>query len=193
MGPKLQVLQGGARGERDELRELYERHGAAVRARCSYLLGDRFEAEDAMHDVFARAWRSLAEFRREASPSTWLMRIATHHCLNLLRARKAQWREELEQLARIRPVGDDGRISIEGRDLVRALLGRFDEETQAAAIHYYVDEMTLEEVGALLGRSIPTVRKRLAEFAKVAREELGQLSRRDAAAASGEAGRGRER
>ncbi len=185
MGPRLQVLEGGARDAQDELRLLYERHGAAVRSRCLYLLKDRFEAEDAMHDVFARAYRNLAEFRSEASPYTWLIRIATHHCLNLIRARKAQWRQEVEQLAKVRPVGDDGRISIEGRDLIRALLGRFDEETQAAAIHYYVDEMTLEEVGQVLGRSIPTVRKRLAEFAQVAREELERITARENAGRQG--------
>jgi DNA-directed RNA polymerase specialized sigma24 family protein len=40
------------------------------------------------------------------------------------------------------------------------------------AIHYYVDEMTLEEVAALLARSVPTVRKRLGEFAAVCGKEL---------------------
>ena len=57
------------------------------------------------------------------------------------------------------------------RDQVRKLLARFDLETQAAAIHYHVDEMTLEEVAALLGRSVPTVRKRLEEFAAAAGKE----------------------
>ena len=55
------------------------------------------------------------------------------------------------------------------RDQVRKLLGRFDLETQAAAVHYHVDEMTLEEVAALLGRSVPTVRKRLEEVASAVR------------------------
>jgi DNA-directed RNA polymerase specialized sigma24 family protein len=53
------------------------------------------------------------------------------------------------------------------RDEVRKLLGRCDLETQAIAIHYHVDEMTLDEVAALLGRSVPTVRKRLGDFARI--------------------------
>lgn len=185
MGPRLEVLQGGGGEPRDELRVLYERYGASVRSRCLFLLEDRFEAEDAMHDVFARALRHHAEFRAEASPYTWLIRIATHHCLNLLRARRAKWHDEVERLAKLRPVGDDGQVAIEGRDLIRALLGRFDEETQAAAIHYYVDEMTLDEVGRLLGRSVPTMRKRLAEFARVAREELERITVREGGGRSG--------
>jgi RNA polymerase sigma-70 factor (ECF subfamily) len=53
------------------------------------------------------------------------------------------------------------------------LLGRVDLETQIAAVHHYVDEMTLEEVARAVGRSVPTVRKRLDAFAALAKEELG--------------------
>ena len=65
---------------------------------------------------------------------------------------------------------DMGKAEIFG--IARQLLGKFDEETQEAAILYHVDEMTLEEVAAALNRSVPTVRKRLAEFASRARAEL---------------------
>ena len=39
-------------------------------------------------------------------------------------------------------------------------------------IHYHVDGMTLEEVAAALGRSVPTVRKRLEQFAELGGEAL---------------------
>jgi len=45
-------------------------------------------------------------------------------------------------------------------------------------IHYYVDEMTLEEVAAAIGRSIPTVRKRLSSV--VALREKDQVTEGDA-------------
>jgi len=60
----------------------------------------------------------------------------------------------------------------EMRELVTKMLSLVDLETQAVAIHYHVDEMTLEEVAALLGRSVPTVRKRLADFAAVCGKEF---------------------
>ncbi len=61
---------------------------------------------------------------------------------------------------------------METRDLVRRLLSKVDVETQQAVIHYHVDGMTLEEVAAALGRSVPTVRKRLEQFAELGGEEL---------------------
>ncbi len=171
--PELKVIGGGL-GQRDQVEELYQRYAAPVRSRCQYLLKDRAEAEDAMHEVFARALQHLGTFRAEASPLTWLMQIATRHCLNLLRSNKALWRQELERMAKLKVADDALPQATEGRELVRAILGEFDQETQAAAIHYYVDEMTLEEVGAAIGRSVPTVRKRLESFAALARDRAAR-------------------
>jgi RNA polymerase sigma-70 factor, ECF subfamily len=172
--PDLKLVPGGdaALDSRAVLRELYSKYGGSVFGRCSYLLKDRSKAEDAMQDVFAKALTHLGAFRSEASPLTWLMKIATHHCLNVLRAERAGWRERFERDERAKTGSDDGPRALELRDLVVKLLARFDLETQAAAIHYHVDEMTLDEVAAVLGRSVPTVRKRLEEFAAVCGKEL---------------------
>lgn len=173
--PALELVKGGLEeASRAELRVLYERYGASVYGRCLYLLKNRERAEDAMQDVFARALTKLKSFRNEASPLTWLMKIATHHCLNELRGEHAGWRGSFERQERARGEGDGGAVLLETRELVRTLLSRFDAETQAAAIHYHVDEMTLEEVAALLGRSVPTIRKRLLHFAQVSGKELRQ-------------------
>jgi RNA polymerase sigma-70 factor (ECF subfamily) len=172
--PHLRVVTGGA-SAREPLRELYQKYGGNVYGRCVFLLRDRAKAEDAMQDVFAKALEHYDGFRRESSPATWLIKIATHHCLNVLRAERAGWKDRFASSERQREEqhGLAGPQAFELRDEVRKLLGRFDLETQAAAIHYHVDEMTLEEVAAALGRSVPTIRKRLNEFARgCGREEL---------------------
>jgi RNA polymerase sigma factor (sigma-70 family) len=169
--PHLHVLPGGG-SAREPLRELYERYGGSVYGRCVYLLRDRTKAEDAMQDVFARALEHYDGFRAEASPLTWLMKIATHHCLNVLRSERAGWRGRFAAEERRKGEAHGGPQVFEMRDHVRKMLARVDFETQAAAVHYHVDEMTLEEVAAALGRSVPTVRKRLEAFAAVCGKEL---------------------
>jgi RNA polymerase sigma-70 factor (ECF subfamily) len=174
--PTFQVIPGekglAASDARAHLRDLYERYGASVFGRCSYILKDRSKAEDAMQDVFAKALTHLASFRAESSPLTWLIKIATHHCLNILRADRAAWHERFERETRARNASDPGPQVFEMRELVAKMLSLVDHETQAVAIHYHVDEMTLEEVAVLLGRSVPTVRKRLGEFAAVCGREF---------------------
>ncbi len=167
------MIEGGLQQDRRAfLRELYTKYGGSVLGRCRYLLKDAARAEDAMQDVFARALTHVDEFRADASPLTWLMKIATHHCLNQLRSERAGWRQWFERDAAARPEGHGGQGEMETRDLVRRLLTRVDTETQAAVIHYHVDGMTLEEVAAVLGRSVPTIRKRLERFAELGGEEL---------------------
>ena len=173
--PHFQVIAGekpAAPEPRTQLRELYQQYGASVFGRCAFLLKDRSRAEDAMQDVFTKALQHYAGFRAEASPLTWLMKIATHHCLNLLRSENAGWHSRYQREARARATADERPQVLEMRDLVAKMLALADLETQAAAIHYHVDEMTLDEVATLLGRSVPTVRKRLQEFAALCGKEF---------------------
>lgn len=173
--PHLTVIpgeKGAGPDPRAPLRDLYARYGGSVYGRCVYLLRDRTKAEDAMQDVFAKALEHYGGFRAEASPLTWLLKIATHHCLNVLRSERAGWRGRFEREERAKSGADEGPKVLEMRDLVVKMLARVDQETQAAAIHYHVDEMTLEEVAAVIGRSVPTVRKRLEEFATVCGKEI---------------------
>ncbi len=162
--PALEVLEGGHGARRAQLEELYARYGGAVFGRCRYLVKDAAAAEDLMQDVFARALTAGDGFRGEASALTWLLKIATHLSLNALRSNRAAWREQVVVLARVHGEADPAPHPAEARDLVRQALAGFDLETQAAAVHYFVDEMTLDEVAVVLGRSVPTIRKRLETF-----------------------------
>lgn len=170
--PALEVIEGGKSAGRAWLKELYAKYGAMVFGRCQYLLKDATQAEDAMQDVFARALQNERGFRGESSPATWLVKIATHHCLNLLRSEKAPWRGQYERDTQGRGEAHGGPQLLEQRDLVRRSLKGFDVETQQAVVHYWVDEMTLEEIGAVLERSVPTIRKRLREFAEATGQQF---------------------
>ncbi|HEY2031512.1 MAG TPA: sigma-70 family RNA polymerase sigma factor [Myxococcales bacterium] len=151
------------------LAELYEKYAAAVYARCRYLLRDDAEAKDALQDVFVKVLEAIPTFRAQASPSTWILRIATHHCLNLLRSGRAKWRDEAVQTAKVRKPSFE---PPDKRELVRALLSSAPEEAQEVAVLYFVDELSQAEIGVALGRSLPTVRKRLREFLACSRGAL---------------------
>ena len=160
---------------REHVATLYRRYGALVSGRCRYLLGDADAAQDATQEVFVKVMRNLDQFRGESSASTWILRIATNHCLNRIASERAGWKARFRRhVQHVDEAGlRSGGVDPERARLVRQILARFDRETQAVAIHYYVDEMTQEEIGALLGRSLPTIRKRLAKFRRVARKEVG--------------------
>jgi RNA polymerase sigma-70 factor (ECF subfamily) len=63
-------------------------HRPALLGHCYRMLGSPTDAEDAVQEALLRAWRARAGFDGRASPRTWLTRIATNVCLDLLAQRR---------------------------------------------------------------------------------------------------------
>ena len=65
-----------------------EQHRRELTGHCYRMLGSLFEAEDAVQETMIRAWRAQDGFEGRSSVRTWLHRVATNVCLDMLRGRK---------------------------------------------------------------------------------------------------------
>src|ERR671936_2201705 len=80
------LIEVARNGDEDAFGALVEPYRRELQVHCYRLLGSIDDAEDALQETLIAAWRGLASFEHRASIRTWLYRIATNRCLNMLRA-----------------------------------------------------------------------------------------------------------
>src|SRR5216110_2112224 len=116
----------------NELDERLEQHRAELTAYCYRMLASPFEAEDAVQETFIRAWRGFERFEGRSALRSWLYRIATNVCLDMLSSKERRARPMdlgparepvLENLSTpevpwIEPIPDPADVAVE-RDTIR--------------------------------------------------------------------------
>src|SRR5437763_11494086 len=102
------VATNGATPAPAELEAQLEQHRSELTGYCYRMLGSGFEAEDAVQDTMLRAWRNIDGFEGRSSMRSWLYRIATNVCLDMLRSgqRRARPMDLCSSTTADRPVLD---------------------------------------------------------------------------------------
>ncbi|MGC5038292.1 sigma-70 family RNA polymerase sigma factor [Streptomyces sp. DT190] len=165
-----------------------EAHRTELTGYCYRMLGSSFEAEDAVQDTMVRAWRSYDKFEGRSSLRSWLYRIATNVCLDMLtagnkRARPMDltdstplaqaalsprpdntWLEPMPD-ARVLPTTHDPAEAAVAKESVRlafmAALQQLPAKQRAVLILREVLAWKASEVAELLGTSVASVNSAL--------------------------------
>jgi RNA polymerase sigma-70 factor, ECF subfamily len=82
------ALEAARSGDTRAFELLIERHRPSLHAHCYRMLGSLHDADDALQEALLRVWRALPRFEGRSSLHTWLYRIATNACLDLLAQRR---------------------------------------------------------------------------------------------------------
>jgi RNA polymerase sigma-70 factor (ECF subfamily) len=150
-------------GDRGAFSTLVERHEKRVYNLALRMTGREEDARDAAQDAFLTALRKLSSFRGEAAFTTWLHRVTVNACYDLLRKRQRQpLLDRGDDVPRPEPPpvpdhADEATLSI---DVRRALL-QVPEGFRAVMILHDVQDLPQEEVAAILGIAVGTVKSRL--------------------------------
>jgi RNA polymerase sigma-70 factor (ECF subfamily) len=150
---------GGTFVDRQQaVRELYLAHGAELVASVYGLIGDYAEAQDVVHEAFARALTAPASFDELDNPKLWLRTVAVNLARSAARRRAVLGR--LMRAGRLpMPVPVPGMSP--DRVLVVAALQRIGRRLREALVLHYLADLTVNEVAAVLAVSPSAVKARL--------------------------------
>ena len=81
-----ELIDRARTGDETAFQELVGPYQRELQVHCYRILGSVADAEDALQETLVTAWRSLRQFEGRASVRTWMYRIATTRCLNILRS-----------------------------------------------------------------------------------------------------------
>jgi RNA polymerase sigma-70 factor (ECF subfamily) len=168
------LIESTLKGDELAFAELVGRYQAAVWGTVYRTLGSSSENEDAVQEVFLRAFVSLRRFNCKYPFGPWILRIATNYCIDQLRRKKSRkctlWTElnEAEQarfLSAVSSNGDFGNMTAGGSEgiesIARSLLDELAPKHRAAFVLREMEGHSYEEVAAALGTSEVAARVRV--------------------------------
>lgn len=192
----VKLAKTGDRGAFADLVELYKDKIYHLGYR---MLGNRQEAEEIVQETFLRVFRSLERYDESMKFSTWIFRIGTNLSIDRLRKRKISYSLDAEvvsdrdgegsdwygMLASEDPTPEEQILLSETQRRIRDAIETLPEKYKSVVILKYMEDMSLQEIGDVLGMPVTTVKTRVhrgREFLKKkleSKEETGNRAKNE--------------
>lgn len=167
------LLRLAREGDNDAIDQLLQEHFKSIYNLAYRLTGNYDDAQDVISEAFLRVYNALPRFRGDANFSTWLYRIVMNVFLDERKKRRLRQHDSLEAMVQLdegevqRQIEDDSPGPIEaierGEEAVivqRAVLALPEAQRTMIAL-YHFQELSYEEIAAIMKLPIGTVKSRL--------------------------------
>jgi len=166
------TLKAASGGDPKAFTTLVEHYDRRLRVLAFHLLGDPNQTDDALQDVYVKAFRALSGFAGRSALSTWLSRITYTTCMDHLRRRsRLVLVPDLEPQEAL-PDGPDPTDDLSDRRRVRDVLRRLPPEQRAVVVLVGVQGLDYAQAAEILGVPSGTVASRLSTARTTLRSAL---------------------
>jgi len=170
---EVEWIERCQRGEREPFGLLAQKYRGRVFSMIFRLVGRRNEVEDLAQEIFIKAFVAIGSYNFQASFGTWLSQISVNHCYDFLRRERTsrvsfygamteERQRELEAKLETPELGglnSEQRLAM--RDLVSRLLDRAPVQDRILLTLKELEDLSVEEIGAILKLKPSTVKVRL--------------------------------
>ncbi len=173
-------------GDTEAFRALILAYQNRVAAALARMAGPAFDPEELAHEVFVRVWKSAHRYEPSARLATWLLTIARNLFLNELRYRTRHPTVSMDAPAEEghssleSPAGpaslhpDVALIERELHEAIDAALQKLPENQRTAMVLRRYEDLSYEEIAAVLGVSVGSVKSLLFRARTTLRELLAE-------------------
>ena len=188
--PEMELIREAQAGSRAAFDALVRQYEQQVLRLALHLTGSEQDAEDIHQEAFLKAYRYLANFRFECSFYTWIYRIVTNLCLDLLRRRKSRREDQAvlidssgEEMDLLGNVSDERASANPDRELSRKILGErilsaLDQLTPRERMVFelkHYQGLRLRTIGEMLNTTEETAKNTLFRATRKLRASLAQV------------------
>jgi len=174
----LELVTRTLAGDQAAFGELVQQHQRIVYNLTYRMLGEAREAEDAAQETFLRAYEHLARYDPNRSFKTWLLAIASNHCIDRLRKRRLTWLSLDEPLpphpalTSKTTAPEESAIEVESSAAMQAMLGDLPPDYRIVIVLRYWYDMSYVEIAETLETTESAVKSRLFRARQALAEKL---------------------
>lgn len=175
-----QWVYAAIEGDQDAFAELLYTFQDAVYNLTYRMLGDSVEAEDATQEAFLKAYGNLTRYDHNRSFKTWLLSIASNHCIDRLRKRRMQFvsiDEPIQatlSLASEDPQPEQAAMSSERSGQIQQLLDDLEPDYRLAVVLRYWYDYSYAEIAETMETTESAIKSRLFRARRMLAERAGE-------------------
>lgn len=176
----LEWVAATKQGDQDAFAELVYTFQDPVYNLCYRMLGESGEAEDATQEAFLRAYINIERYDTKRSFKTWVMSIASNHCIDRLRKRRMHYVSLDDEptaaalaLSSRDPLPEQVTLQNERSEVIQDLLLELDPDYRVAVILRYWYDYSYAEIAQTMNTTESAIKSRLFRARKTLAEIIG--------------------
>ncbi len=175
------LIQAAQAGDQHALEVLLRSVERPIYKSAYYLLGNEQDASDATQEVLFRVCKKLTTFEVRAGFKTWVLRITSNFCTDMLRKRKAVLSISQIEFDLIEPnaATEDVAVSNVLLEQLSDILNRLPQQVRAVVLLRFVNDWSYQAISEHIGLPINTVKSHIRRTRTILQGQLSPTNHRE--------------
>jgi len=174
--PDIVIIKRCLSGDKEVFSELVTRYKKLIYNVIYNIIGNKEELNDIAQEVFIKIYRALDKYDPQFKFSTWAVKIATNHCLDVVKKKKLDTMpiDEVVGVSSDIETPESSYIRQEQKEHINDELSKLPDKYRVPLILYHKNGLSYEEMAQVLNEPMTIIKNRLYRARKMLKERLSE-------------------